>query len=311
LLLTHHPLIYRPIQDIRGDQAQGRILQALIQADMAHVACHTNLDLAPGGLNDFLAQLLELQGIQVIAEAQTDPWYKLATFVPLGYEDRLRQALFDDRVGVIGAYRHCSFACRGQGTYLPQEGAKPFRGEVASLSRAEEVRLEMVVPGSRWRQAVGRLKAAHPYEEVAYDLYPLHQSGFSLGFGRLGRWPQPVSFPDVVTRLKTLFRVDLIKVWGRPPAAVQQVAVIGGSGGDYLEAARRQGAQLLITGEVRHHQANLTQPDNFAAIEVGHFHSEVVFMPEWARQLNILCQNHGLDVRVLAAQTETAPFSGW
>jgi len=308
LLLTHHPLLYQPATDIREDRPPGKLLAAAVRAGLAVVACHTNLDLAPGGLNEYLAQQLGLIDVEVLSPVRRDPWLKLAVFVPLGYEDKVREALMDDRVGVIGRYSHCSFAARGQGTYRPLPGARPFRGEAAALSRAEESRLEVLLPESRVGAVLARLQAAHPYEEVAHDLYPLANPGLSLGFGRVGRWPRVLSWEEAVTRVKELFAVPRVRVWGRAPAAVDRVAVCGGSGGDLISQAQAAGAALYLTGEVRHHQAVPGPEEEFAILEVGHFASEVVFMPTWADQVAGLCKERGLAVEVTAAAAEIAPF---
>ncbi len=158
------------------------MLSALIRAGLASVSCHTNLDVAPGGLNDYLAQSLALADVEVLAATGRDSLYKLTVFVPLDYEDRVRRALADAGLGVIGRYSHCAFAARGQGTYQPLEGARPFRGEAAQLNRVEECRLEVLAPESLLPTALARLQEAHPYEEVAYDLYPLKNPGAALGF---------------------------------------------------------------------------------------------------------------------------------
>ncbi len=308
LLLTHHPLLYQPVTEIREDRPQGRLLTELLRAGMASVACHSNLDLAPEGVNDHLARELELLDLEVLAPVRRDAWRKLAVFVPVGYEDRVRAALCDDHVGVIGRYSHCTFAARGQGTYLPLEGAQPFKGEVAALSRAEESRLEVVVPESEVAPTLARLKNAHPYEEVAYDLYPLADAGPTLGFGRVGRLPQALSWEEVVNRVKDVFAVSGVRVWGRPSAAVSRIAVCGGSGGDLIGQAQQKGASVYVTGEVRHHQAVPGLNEEFALIEVGHFSSEVVFMPVWAEQVASLLQAEGLEVQVRAAVSEAPPF---
>lgn len=305
-LLTHHPLIYQPLEAVREDQPVGRLLAAVLRAGLAVAACHTNLDVAPGGLNDYLAQLLELEGVAGLAATEGEQFYKLTVFTPPSYEDRLRQALCDDGVGVIGNYSHCTFAGRGQGTFRPGAGARPFRGEEGTLSRVEESRLEILVPASRLEAAVRRLKAAHPYEEPAFDLYPVKNPGPCLALGRVGRWPHPRPFGEVIRRVKEVFGVAGVRVWGRPPAQVCRVAVCGGSGGDLIATARKKGAELFLTGEVRHHQVLLGDGEDFAVLEVGHFHSEVVFMPAWARQVQNLLHHRGLGVQVAAA-TETPP----
>ncbi len=182
LLLTHHPLIYQSLAEVREDQPGGELISALIRAGIASVSCHTNLDVAPGGLNDYLARALELTDLEVLAETGRDHLYKLAVFVPLAYADRVREQLAEAGLGVIGRYSHCSFAVRGQGTYRPLEGARPFQGEAGQLSRAEEARLEMLAPESLLPAALARLKESHPYEEVAYDLYPLKNCRGGPGF---------------------------------------------------------------------------------------------------------------------------------
>jgi dinuclear metal center YbgI/SA1388 family protein len=308
VLLTHHPLIYQPAADLREDRAPGRLLARVVRAGLAVASCHTNLDMAPEGLNDHLARILGLEEVEVLSPVRRDPLVKLTVFVPLGYEDRVRAALVDDRVGVIGRYAQCSFAGRGQGTYVPLEGAQPFRGEAAILSRAPESRLEVLAPESRVPAALARLRAAHPYEEVACDIYPLANPGLTLGFGRVGRWPESLSWEEAVDRVKTVFGVERLRVWGRPPVEVSRVAVCGGSGGDLIGRALETGAQVYVTGEVRHHQAVPGPGANFAIIEVGHFASEVVFMPAWAEQVSRALKERGLEAQVLAAAQERPPF---
>ena len=155
---------------------------------------------------------------------------------------------------------------------------------------------------------LARLRAAHPYEEVAYDLYPLVDSGPILGFGRVGHWPQALPWEEVVNRVKTTFAVSGVRVWGQPPKAVSRVALCGGSGGDLIGPAQQKGAAVYVTGEVRHHQAVPCPSEEFAIIEVGHFASEVVFMPTWAEQVAGLLQEEGLEVQVRAAVSEKPPF---
>ncbi len=307
LLLTHHPLLYRPLAVVREDQPGGALLADLIRSGLALVSCHTNLDVAPGGLNDYLAQRLELTGVAVLAPTTLDAWYKLVVFVPVGYEDRVRQALGDVGLGIIGRYTHCSFAGRGQGTYRPGAGAQPFRGTVGRLSRAEESRLEILAPESRLPAALSRLRAVHPYEEVAYDLYPLKHAGTSLGLGRVGRWPEPRPLDRVLALIKEAFGVPRVRVWGQPPQEVRRLALCSGSGGDLIPEAQAAGAQIYLTGEVRHHQVPPGDLKNFAILEVGHFASEAVFMKPWAEQLEGLFGEAGLSLRVAAADEGRVP----
>jgi dinuclear metal center YbgI/SA1388 family protein len=307
MLLTHHPLLYRPLEDVREDRPGGRLLADLLRARLAMVSCHTNLDIAPGGLNDYLTQKLELTGVEVLTPTTLDPWYKLAVFVPAGHEDRVRQALGDAGLGVIGRYSHCSFASPGQGTYRPLPGARPFRGETGQLSRAEEVRLEILAPESLLPLALTRLKETHPYEEVAYDLYPVRHPGTPLGLGRFGAWREPRPFSQVLAAAKGIFGVETVQVWGRPPQHVQRLALCSGSGGDLLAEALSRGAHIYLTGEVRHHQVPPGLREDFAVMAVGHFASEVVFMEPWARQLRGLFQDADLGLEVMVAAAQPPP----
>jgi dinuclear metal center YbgI/SA1388 family protein len=307
VLLTHHPLLYQPLKNVREDQPGGELLAQVVRAGLAMVSCHTNLDIAPGGLNDYLARELELAEVEVLSPTTRDPWFKLVVFVPAGYEDPVRQALGDAGLGVIGRYAHCSFAASGQGAYRPLPGAQPFQGEVGELSRTEEIRLEILAPESLLPAALSRLKTAHPYEEVAYDLYPVRHPGTPLGLGRLGSWSAPRPFAQVVGAVKKIFGVETVQVWGQPPAQVQQLALCSGSGGDLLEDALNRGAQIYLTGEVRHHQVPPNLAAGFAVLAVGHFASEVVFMEPWARQLRELFREAGLKLAVMAAASQPPP----
>jgi dinuclear metal center YbgI/SA1388 family protein len=307
LLLTHHPLLYQPLPELREDRPGGRLLAAILRAGLALVSCHTNLDIAPGGVNDYLAQRLDLTAVEVLSPTTRDPWYKLVVFIPAGYEDRVRLALGDAGLGSIGRYSHCSFASPGQGSFLPLPGAQPFQGAVGQISQTEEFRLEILAPESRLPVALARLQEAHPYEEVAYDLYPLRHPGTPLGLGRIGVWPEPRPFDEVIAALKEIFGVDTVQVWGAAPPEVQRLALCSGSGGDLLAAALEQGAQVYLTGEVRHHQFPPGPPAGFAVAAVGHFASEAVFMEPWARQLRELFQAAPLSLEVMVAATQTPP----
>jgi putative NIF3 family GTP cyclohydrolase 1 type 2 len=165
----------------------------------------------------------------------------------------------------------------------------------------------MLVPQVRLKEAVSLLKAVHPYEEPAFDLYPLKNPGAPRGFGRLGRWLKPKTFPEVISKVKKLFRVKMVRVWGQPPRQVARAAVCGGSGGDFLFTAQARGAQIYLTGEVRHHQVPAGGFKDFAVVEVGHFASEAVFMEPWAAQLRSLFKEARWPVQVEVASRQTAP----
>ena len=151
---------------------RGRIIQQALNAGLHIYAAHTNLDLADGGVNDALAARIGLQETEILQPAGEEKLEKIVVFVPRGYEDKVLSAMAAAGAGWIGKYSHCSFQAPGTGTFLPQEGAKPFLGEIGQLKRLEEVRLETIMPAELRKGVVQAMLESHPYEEVAYDIYP-------------------------------------------------------------------------------------------------------------------------------------------
>ena len=302
-LLTHHPLLFQPLTALDPDHPLHQPLVFALRHHIAVAAAHTNLDAAADGLNDYLARRLGLEGSEPLAPTYTEPWVKLTVFVPVGYEDRVRPALCQAGGGRLGNYSCCTFQVRGQGTYRPLAGAHPWQGDPGVLNRAEEVRLEIILPQSLAPEAVAQLQAVHPYEEVAYDLYPLANPGRVFGFGRIGTWPTPRPWADLVQELKRLFGTDRLRLIGQPAAMIQRVAVCGGSGGDLIPAAWKKGAELYLTGDVRYHQAVPWATSPLAIVDLGHFATEAIFIPEWGRRLqaDLLAAGLAVEVIVLAA----------
>lgn len=309
LILVHHPAIFKPLQAIRLDTAAGRRLERMLRGGIALYAAHTNLDQAFGGTNDTLAAAAGLQQFEVLAPVVQERYLKLVVFVPRGHEDAVRNALADAGAGHIGNYSHCTFQTEGTGTFLPLEGAQPFTGQQGQVSHEAEWRLETILPESLATAAVAALIAAHPYEEVAYDLYPLANPGRPRGHGRLGRLPAPVTLAELAATLKARLGVRHVRLVGPADRPVQQIAVAAGSGGQFLADAARRGAQVLITGDLDHHDALDALDLGLALLDVGHWASERIVVPPLAAYLRQQMQAEGLTVDVLEAQSETDPFT--
>jgi dinuclear metal center YbgI/SA1388 family protein len=308
MVLSHHPLLFQPLERFCLDKPVERAVAFAIKHDLAVAAAHTNLDIAHDGLNAYLAHELGLTRSEPLEITRNEPLIKLSVFVPVGYEDGVREAICRAGGGTIGKYSHCSFLVRGQGTYKPLQGAQPWRGLVAELNRAAESRLEVVVPEGLLSAALEQLKAVHPYEEVAYDLYPLKNQGITLGIGRVGEWRQPRPFDQVTAELKQIFRIPHIKMTGKPPGLVKRVAVCGGSGGELISQAREKGADIYITGDIRYHQAIPWAEENMAILDLGHYATEVLFIPEWGRRLEAGLRAASLPVEVVIDAWGKDPF---
>lgn len=181
LIIAHHPPVFRPLKNIVTDQPGGRLIEKCIKHDIAVYAAHTNLDVADGGVNDMLADALGLEETKVLVPTYAESLKKLAVYVPKEYEEKVRKALGDAGAGHIGAYSHCAFSSEGIGSFRPLEDANPFIGQAGELERVQEVRIETVYPSGIEKTVLAAMKKAHPYEEVAFDIYPVEQSPLQKG----------------------------------------------------------------------------------------------------------------------------------
>lgn len=308
LVVVHHPPIFRPLKAIRFDTPGGKRLQRLIKEGISLYTAHTNLDQAKGMTNDTLAASAGLTEYRVLQKVGEEPYLKLVVFVPHGHEEAVLDALAREGAGHIGNYSHCTFQTGGTGTFLPLEGSNPYLGRQGELERATEVRLETILPESRVRQAVRAMIAAHPYEEVAYDLYPLANPGRVRGHGRLGRLAEPITLSDLVEQLKSRLKTPNVRVAGEPNRLITTVAVGAGSGGSLVGQAARQGADLLITGDVGYHDAQDALDLGLAVVDVGHYNSEAIVVAPLAAYLRERLQSDGLGVEVVEAQAGRDPF---
>ncbi|MEW8979442.1 MAG: Nif3-like dinuclear metal center hexameric protein [Symbiobacterium sp.] len=308
LVVVHHPPIFRPLKALRFDSAPARRLQRLILKGIALYAAHTNLDQAPGMTNDSLAVAAGLTAHRVLRRAGEERYLKLVVFVPRGHEDAVLEALAGAGAGHIGNYSHCTFQAPGTGTFLPLEGTNPFIGQQGRLERADEVRLETIVPESAVDQAVRAMLAAHPYEEVAYDLYPLANPGRARGHGRIGRLEQPVSLAELAERLKSALSTPCVRVVGDPERRVTTVAVGAGAGSDLIRPAAGAGADVLVTGDVRYHEAQDALDLGLAVIDVGHYNAEAIAVRPLAAYLRERLARDGAAVEVREAQAGRDPF---
>lgn len=308
LVVVHHPPIFKPLRALRLDTPTGARLERLIKADIGVYAAHTNLDQAPGGTNDTLAVLAGLTEWAVLEPAGEERYLKLAVYVPRGHEEAVRQALAEAGAGHVGNYSHCTFQAAGTGTFLPLEGTHPYLGEQGRLEYADEYRLETIVPERRAAAAVKAMIAAHPYEEVAYDLYPLANPGQVRGHGRLGRLDQPTTLGAMAARLKEKLGLTHVAVVGHPEKLVTTVAVGAGAGGSLVRTAARRGADLLITGDVKYHDAMDAADAGLGVIDVGHYGSERIVVAPLAAYLRRRLADGGLTAEVLEAQAGSSPF---
>lgn len=308
LIVSHHAIIYSPIQKLRTDSYYGRTIAKLLAYDLSVYTAHTNLDIAEGGVNDALARLFGLRNVEILDRLQNQRLKKLVVFVPKDHHDAVLQAVCAAGAGWIGNYSHCTFNMSGTGTFLPQEGTNPFLGETGKLERVEEIRLETVVPDHLQEQVIRAMLAAHPYEEVAYDLYPLEIMGKPFGIGRVGVLDEMCRLDEFALQVKTKLGVPGVRMVGNRDRLVKKVAVLGGSGAQWIDAALAAGADVLVTADLKYHDAQDALYKGLALVDPGHNGMERIVVPVVAEFLNARFKELNYPARAIVSAVHTEPF---
>lgn len=306
LIIAHHPLIFRPLQKIDTETAAGRIVEKLIKNDIAVYAAHTNLDVATGGVNDLLAESLGLTNTEVLVPSYEEKLKKLVVFVPEENAGEVKEAIGQAGAGAIGNYSHCAFTASGVGQFLPGEDTNPFIGNKGKLEEVREVRVETIVPESIEKRVLSAMLKAHPYEEVAYDLYPLENRGESLGLGRIGTVPT-MTLKDFAEHIKKSLDVNTVRVVGDLDATVNKVAVLGGDGNKYFMTAKFKGADVYVTGDIYYHTAHDAMMAGLNMVDPGH-NVEKVMKKGVVNALSKLCQERNYAVSFVESEVHTDPF---
>ncbi|MDR2041026.1 MAG: Nif3-like dinuclear metal center hexameric protein [Tannerella sp.] len=272
LIVSHHPLAFKPFKSLTGRTYVERCLIKACKHDLTIYAAHTNLDNACGGVNYRLAERIGLQQVRTLSP-QKDALLKLSVFVPEAHAESVRNALFDAGAGQIGKYDSCSFNLTGEGTFRAGEDARPFCGERGKLHREREIRIETILPAF-CRSAVTRaLLSVHPYEEPAFDLYPLSNTWDRVGSGIIGELSGNEEVRDFLLRIRTLFKADGLRYSDFSGTSVRRVAVCGGSGAFLIPDALAAGADAFITGEAKYNDFYDVE-GRMLLVVAGHYETE-------------------------------------
>ena len=307
LLLTHHPLIFTPIRSLNLQQQPDAILAKALRNNLTIAALHTNYDIAVGGINDLLAERIGLTRVGPLARQHGEELVKLAVFVPKGHEDKVLEALFRSS-GHIGNYSDCSFQAEGVGTFRPLSGAEPFLGSPGRREYVEEKRIEVLLRAEDVPAACRALVAAHPYEEPAFDLYPLLNKGACRGLGRIGNLRAPLPLSQLARRLKDELRLGALRVVGDGGRLLDRVALCAGSGASLLRQAHVLGADVLVTGDVKYHDAREAEMLDIAVVDIGHFASEISMVSGVCARLREELKAKGFTADIMACESERDPF---
>ncbi len=304
LIIAHHPPIFRPLKNLQTDFPQGRLMEKLIKHDIAVYAAHTNLDVAEGGVNDLLAQALGLQNTDILVQTYEAELVKIAVFVPESHEDQLRDALGKAGAGAIGDYEHCSYTLSGTGRFRPTADADPYIGESGKMEVTEESKIEVVVRKADKDRVIRAMIAAHPYEEVAYDVFTLENKELPMGLGRVGTLSEEMTLRNFAELVKEKLDVPFARMVGNGEDKVKKVAVLGGDGNKYISQAKRSGADVYVTGDMYFHTAQDAQAIGLNIIDPGH-HVEKVMIRGVAEYM---AKHTKLQCEFIASEVDTEPF---
>lgn len=272
LILSHHPLIFSQIKKISDKNNLGKIIYKAIENNLAIYSAHTNVDNNFNGINLYISKLLNLKNPEILVPA-SNYLFKLITFVPESNANKVREAILNEGAGFIGNYDMCSFNTQGTGTFRPLENTNPYLGETYQLNFVNEVRIETIVPKHLLNKVVTTLLANHPYEEVAYDIYPLNNKYSKAGSGIIAELEDYMETIDFFELVKKTFNLKTIKHSKLNKKNIKRIAICGGSGAFLIKEAINKNVDLFLTGEIKYHQY-FEAENKIILVEIGHYESE-------------------------------------
>ena len=272
LIVSHHPVVFRPLRRITGRNEVERTVMAALRAGIGLYAIHTNLDNVAHGVNAMMCRKLGLEGMRVLRPAK-GTLAKVVTFVPHSHAEVVREAMFAAGGGHIGAYDQCSFSHGGEGTFRAGAGTTPYVGSLGEQHREAETRIEMVV--ERWNlgRVVASMKRVHPYEEVAHDVIMLDNTHPSAGSGGVGTFAEPMDWDAFVTMVKSAFGAPMVRHTAPPKGSIKTVALCGGTGSFLLPDAIRSGADVFLSSDFKYHEF-FGAEGRITIADIGHAEAE-------------------------------------
>lgn len=272
LIISHHPIVFSGLKSITGKNYIERVIVKAIKNNISIYAIHTNLDNVFDGVNKKIADRLGLDDLKILS-AKKSSLIKLSVFVPKAAVNGVKDALFEAGAGNIGNYSHCSFSSTGMGSFKANENADPYVGEKNKLHIEEELKIEVVLPSHLQSKVVSSLLNSHPYEEVAYDLFPLLNKSKQIGSGMVGKLKEEMDESSFLTFLKEKMKTNCIRHSKLLNKKIRKVAFCGGAGDFLLESAIAQNADVFISGDFKYHRF-FDAENKLVILDIGHFESE-------------------------------------
>jgi dinuclear metal center YbgI/SA1388 family protein len=315
LLITHHPLLLKPVHGVPATNAKGRTVHRLLKAGCALFTAHTNADAAAPGVSDALARVLGLTDLTPLSADPADPMDKIVTFAPEEATEAVIDALTAAGAGELGAYRRVAWTTSGIGTFVPGPEASPIRGQMGNQEELKEQRIEMVLPRARRQAVVAALHHIHPYQQPAFDVLEMAPWTGPRGIGRFGRLTSSTTLREFAMLVAEALPATAqgVRIAGDPQAEVTRVAVCGGSGDSLLPAVRACGADVYVTADLRHHPTSEFRDETGEGppylVDVAHWASEWPWLAGAANRLAGALEAAGTPIEVHVSFRTTDPWT--
>lgn len=307
LIISHHPLFFKNLRNIDASSYEGNMAVQLIRRGISLYCAHTSMDSSPEGINTHLAELLGLQNACFIQPMTVKKYNQIGVYVPEGYVDAVARAMGDAGAGLLGNYRDCVFLSEGQGRFRPLAGANPFIGKSGIPEKVAETKIEAICADELTDRVVREMKTVHPYEEIAYYVTELsNKRTAESGLGVIGEFEGEITLAEAAGLVKERLQIDHVRVSGAADKIVKKAGVCGGSAGDLIPHAAQMGADLFITGEVRHNQ--YVAMTDMALIEAGHFDTEKCFIQLFSQGLQKRVNALQYNLSIFMTENQKRPF---
>lgn len=308
MIITHHPLIFKPLKNLVSSDPIVRIISKLIKNDICLYSSHTNLDNVDGGTSDYFAELLNIRDLSTLTISHTKKYYKLVVFIPDSHLEGVSNAIGIAGAGQIGNYSHCTFQSKGMGTFKPLEESNPYIGKAGEIERVSEYKLEAIVPQDKLGGVIEAMTEAHPYEEVAYDVIPLENKIEAIGSGRVGYLETEKTTQELAKNIKALLGAQRVSIVGDENKTLKKVAICPGSGADFIRDAYKNNCDCYITGDVKYHDAQLAIQLGINIIDAGHYDTEKIICSPLKQRLLKELKEESIEIDVITSDIDINPY---
>lgn len=307
-IFTHHPFIFNPIKKLDfKNNPRAELIKLAVQKKLTIFSAHTNLDFIKDGVSFELAKILKLKNVSFLLNQESNQ-VKVVVFVPNDKVDKVSTAIFEAGGGIIGEYSNCSYRLDGIGTFKGSQKTNPAIGKKEKFEQAAETRLEVLVDQWKLKNVIKEMINAHPYEEVAYDIYPLKNKNVNYGMGAIGEFEKSMDQNEFLEYVNKKIKASNLRFTKGKSKLIKKVAVCGGSGSDLVGTAISNGADAFITADVKYHTFQDAE-GKILLVDAGHYETEIHSLSFVQKKMQNFLKDNNSNVKVYKYTGTTNPVS--